>query len=77
MKWLLAIGLVLVSMMVGSFPYGEHSSASDRMTESVETNSVVREQETIDVLDIFNPKQRAVGIMETMYLAEQDKLLAQ
>lgn len=76
MKWLLAIGLVLVSMMVGSFPYGEHSSASDRMTESVETNSVVREQETIDVLDIFNPKQRAVGIMETMYLAEQDKLLA-
>jgi cell wall-associated NlpC family hydrolase len=76
MKWLLAIGLVLVSMMVGSFPYGENASASDRMTESVETHSVVRKQETIDVLNIFNTDARAPGIMEAMFRAEQDRLLA-
>ena len=76
MKWLLAIGLVLVSMMVGSFPYGENSSASDRTTESVETNSVVRKQKTANVLSIFNPEQRDPGLMEVMYRAEQDRLLA-
>lgn len=77
MKWLLAIGLVLVSMMVGSFPYGENSSASDRTTESVETLPVVHKQEAVDVLNIFNSDNKEPGIMETMYLAEQDKFLAE
>lgn len=77
MKWLLAIGLVLVSMMVGSFPYGEDSSASDRTTGSVETLPVVHKQEAVDVLNIFNSDNKEPGIMETMYLAEQDKFLAE
>lgn len=76
MKWLLAIGLVTLSLFTGSYPYGESAGASDRTTGSVETHSVVREQETIDVLSIFNPEQREPGIIEAMYRAEQDRLLA-
>lgn len=46
MKWLLAIGLVIISMTTGSFPYGENAGASDRTTSSLETTPVVRTQAT-------------------------------
>jgi hypothetical protein len=79
MKWLLAIGLVLVSMMVGSFPYGENSSASDRTAIIADKKIVVIPQQKSEtrVLDflISNP-EREPGIMEKMFLAEQDRLLA-
>ena len=46
MKWLLAIGLVIISMTTGSFPYGENAGASDRTTSSLETTLVIRTQAT-------------------------------
>jgi cell wall-associated NlpC family hydrolase len=77
MKWLLAIGLVTTSLFTGSYPYGESAGASDITTESVETQSVVNQQDRTNVLDIFNPStDKEPGIIEAMYLAEQDKLLA-
>jgi hypothetical protein len=79
MKWLLAIGLVLVSMMVGSFPYGENSSASDRATLIAEKQIVVVPQQKSEtrVLDfLLSDPSREPGIMEVLYQAQQDKLLA-
>ena len=46
MKWLLAIGLVCVSLTTGTFPYGEASSASDITTSSLETTLAVSTQTT-------------------------------
>jgi hypothetical protein len=79
MKWLLAIGLVLVSMMVGSFPYGENSSASDRATLIAEKQIAVVPQQKSEtrVLDfLLSDPSREPGIMEVLYQAQQDKLLA-
>lgn len=78
MKWLLAIGLVAMSLITGSYPYGENAGASDITTESVETQSVVvdKQERKTDVLRLFNPSDKQLGIIEAMYLAEQDKILA-
>jgi cell wall-associated NlpC family hydrolase len=46
MKWLLAIGLVIIFITTGSFPYGENAGASDRKTSSLETTLVIRTQAT-------------------------------
>ena len=46
MKWLLAIGLAVLSLFTGSYPYGESAGASDRKTSSVETKLVIRTQAT-------------------------------
>lgn len=75
MKWLLAIGLVATSLITGSYPYGESAGASDRMTESVETHSVVRKQETTNVLNLFDQADYKPGIMEAIYRAEEDRIL--
>ncbi len=78
MKWLLAIGLVTTSLFTGSYPYGESAGASDITTESVEAQSVVveKQEHKINVLRLFNPGDKEPGIIEAMYLAEQDKILA-
>jgi len=78
MKWLLAIGLVAMSLITGSYPYGETAGASDITTESVETQSVVveKQEHKINVLRLFNPSDKEPGIIQAMYLAEQDKILA-
>ncbi len=78
MKWLLAIGLVAISLITGSYPYGENAGASDITTESVETQSVVveKQEHKINVLRLFNSGDKEPGIIEAMYLAEQDKILA-
>jgi hypothetical protein len=56
MKWLLAIGLAVLSLFTGSYPYGESAGASDRKTSSVETKLVIRTQTTSSGLveSLFN-----------------------
>ncbi len=78
MKWLLAIGLATASLFTGSYPYGESAGASDRaMMIADKQSDVVYQQKEINVLDFLSPNpDRAPGIMEAMYLAEQDKMLA-
>lgn len=67
-----------MSLITGSYPYGENAGASDITTESVETQSVVvdKQERKTDVLRLFNPSDKQLGIIEAMYLAEQDKILA-
>jgi cell wall-associated NlpC family hydrolase len=55
MKWLLAIGLVIISMTTGSFPYGENASASDRTT-SAETLVVHKQVNLANLFDTPKPK---------------------
>lgn len=56
MKWLLAIGLVVVSLTTGTFPYGEPTRASDRTTRSMETPIVVHKQVNLDNLFDTRPE---------------------
>lgn len=61
MKWLLAIGVVGVSLITGTFPYGEPTAASDRTTRSMETPIVVHKQMT----DLFDePENRQLTLLE-------------
>jgi hypothetical protein len=79
MKWLLAIGLAIISMTTGSFPYGENAGASDRTTMIADKQSVAvyQQKSETSVLDFMRPDpNREPGIMEKMFLAEQDKMLA-
>jgi cell wall-associated NlpC family hydrolase len=55
MKWLLAIGLVIISMTTGSFPYGENAKASDRTT-SAETLVVHKQVNLANLFDTPKPK---------------------
>lgn len=66
-----------MSLFTGSYPYGEDASASDRTTRSVETPPVVHKQYESNVLNLFDQQIYSPGIMETMYLAEQDRILAE
>jgi cell wall-associated NlpC family hydrolase len=79
MKWLLAIGLVIILTTTGSFPYGENASASDRTAMIADKQVVVvpQQKSKTHVLDFLKPDpNRETGIMEEMFLAEQDRLLA-
>ena len=55
MKWLLAIGLVVLSIGTGSFPYGEPTRASDRTT-SAETLVVHKQVNLANLFDTPKPK---------------------
>lgn len=55
MKWLLAIGLVIISMTTGTFPYGENAGASDRTT-SAETLVVHKQVNLANLFDTPKPK---------------------
>lgn len=61
MKWLLAIGLVVLSITTGSFPYGEPTRASDRATRSMET-PVAHKQ--VNLANLFDRPERPQTLLE-------------
>jgi cell wall-associated NlpC family hydrolase len=56
MKWLLAIGVVGVSLITGTFPYGEPTAASDRATRSMETPVVHKQVNLANLFDKPKPQ---------------------
>ena len=61
MKWLLAIGLVVLSITTGSFPYGEPTRASDRATRSMET-PVAHKQ--VNLANLFDKPENPQTLLE-------------
>lgn len=62
MKWLLAIGVVGVSLITGTFPYGEPTAASDRTTRSMETPLVVHKQ--VNLANLFDKPENPRTLLE-------------
>lgn len=62
MKWLLAIGVVGVSLITGTFPYGEPTAASDRTTRSMETPIVVHKQ--VNLANLFDKPENPQTLLE-------------
>ena len=70
MKWLLAIGVVGLSLITGTFPYGEPTAASDRTTRSMETPLVVHKQ--VNLANLFDKPENPQTLLELEVLkAEQ------
>ena len=65
MKWLLAIGVAGLSLITGTFPYGEPTAASDRTTRSMETPLVVHKQ--VNLANLFDtPKPKTLLELEVL-----------
>ena len=62
MKWLLAIGVVGVSLITGTFPYGEPTAASDRATRSMETPVVHKQVNLANLFDEPKHPQTLLGL---------------